>query len=85
MQQKYLDWSRRIKAAFDYTWAGGLFDGTDIEAVKAVFIEIPTQTDFKNMAKVYQQVYGADLEEELDSEEDFLDDDLMEIIKRKRK
>jgi hypothetical protein len=65
-QQQYLAWAKRLKAAFDISY--WFIPGTDEDAVKAVFTEIPTQADFKQVAVVYQKQFGNDLIGDLKSE-----------------
>lgn len=62
---QYVSWARRLKAAFDY------FPGTDEEAIRAVFLEIPTQTDFQQVANSYRAEYGSDLIPDLRGELEF--------------
>lgn len=45
-------WAYRLKAAFDKTY--GFIPSVDKAAIEAVFEEIPTQTVFMGMAKMYQ-------------------------------
>ncbi len=59
-------WAKRLKAAFDIDYAG--FPGTDEEAIKAVFIEIPSQEAFNQVAAAYQALFGSSLSEDLKSE-----------------
>jgi hypothetical protein len=66
---QYLSWANRLKAAFDITY--GPFPGTDEGAIKAVFLEIPTQAAFQQVAAVYRQTYGSDLINDLKSELEF--------------
>lgn len=65
-QQQYLAWAKRLKAAFDISYS--FIPGTDEAAIKAVFMEIPTQTDFQNLALVYKNQYGNDLLSDLKAE-----------------
>lgn len=64
--EQYLSWAKRLNAAFNIHY--GIFPGTDEEAIRAVFLEIPTQTAFKQVAAVYLQTYGIELYKELNSE-----------------
>ena len=68
-QQQYLAWAKRLKAAFDITY--WFVPGTDEPAIKAVFMEIPTQSDFQKMAAAYLREYGNDLMSDLKSELEF--------------
>lgn len=62
----YLAWAKRLNAAFNIYY--GFIPGTDEAAIKAVFLEIPTQTTYQQVAAVYRQTYGTDLTSELKSE-----------------
>jgi hypothetical protein len=66
---QYQSWAQRLKAAFDITY--GLFPGTDEKAIKAVFMEIPTQGAYRQLAAVYKNLYGNDLDSDLRSELEF--------------
>ena len=68
-QQQYLAWAKRLKAAFDISY--WFIPGTDEDAVKAVLMEIPTQTDFQKVAVAYKGEYGNDLIGDLKSELEF--------------
>lgn len=82
--QQYLSWAKRLKAAFDITY--WFVPGTDEDAVKAVFMEIPTQTDFDKVAQAYLKEFGNDLMSDLKSELEFWEiDDMMDIIYKKPK
>jgi hypothetical protein len=63
-QAQYQAWAKRLKAAFDYTWAFNL-PGTDEDAIKAVFMEIPTQADYDRVAQTYQSMYSQSLKDGL--------------------
>lgn len=59
-EQEYMGWAKRLKAAFQETnWM--IFGGTDEAAVKAVFMEFPTQSALLETAKAYKKLYGDDL------------------------
>ncbi len=80
--QQYLSWANRLKAAFDITY--GFVPGTDEGAIKAVFLEIPTQQAFQQVASVYKATYGADLDSDLRSELEFWEySPMMQIITSK--
>lgn len=81
---QYQSWARRLKAAFDITY--GPIPGTDEPAIKAVFMEIPTQMDFQKTAKAYAEEYGNDLVKDLKSELEFWEySPMMKIIYDKPK
>lgn len=83
-QQQYLAWAKRLKAAFDITY--WFMPGTDEAAIKAVFTEIPTQTDFAKVAEAYKKEYGNDLINDLKSELEFWEySPMMDIINNKPK
>jgi hypothetical protein len=67
--QQYQAWARRLKAAFD--WSYGLFPGTDEDAIRAVFLEIPSQAAFQQVAAMYSAEFGNDLISDLKSELEF--------------
>jgi hypothetical protein len=82
--QQYISWAKRLKAAFDITY--WFVPGTDEPAIKAVFMEIPTQTDFQRVAQAYQKEYGNDLISDLKSELEFWEHaSMMDIINKKPK
>jgi hypothetical protein len=83
-QQNYLAWATRLKAAFDITY--WFLPGTDEPAIKAVFMEIPTQADFQKVAETYKSEYGSDLISDLKSELEFWEyAPMMDIINKKPK
>lgn len=63
---QYKSWAKRLKAAFDKTYS--FIPGTDEDAIKAVFREVPTQTAFINIGKAYYVEYGDNLINALKSE-----------------
>jgi Annexin len=63
---QFMAWAKRLKAAFDIRY--GPFPGTDEDAIKAVFMEIPTQAVFTQVGKVYQQTYNRNLIQDLRAE-----------------
>lgn len=78
----YSFWAKRIKSAFDKEY--GFLPGTDEEALKAVFDEIPTQADFVQVGKEYARLYKSNMLEDLKDEVGFLDySDWMKIITAK--
>jgi len=68
-QEQYTAWAKRLKAAFDTSY--WFLPGTDEPAIKAVFLELPTQTDFQKTALAYKNLYGNDLISDLKSELEF--------------
>lgn len=82
--QQYSAWAKRLKAAFDISY--WFVPGTDEPAVKAVFIEIPTQADFQKVAAAYLKEFGNDLMSDLKTELEFWEiGSIMEIINKKPK
>lgn len=63
---QYPELAKRLKAAFDKTY--GIFPGTDEDAIKAVFLELPSQTAFINVGKAYNKLYSANLIDDLKDE-----------------
>ncbi|MGC4036082.1 MAG: hypothetical protein QM764_08975 [Chitinophagaceae bacterium] len=81
---QYQSWAKRLKAAFDITY--GVFPGTDENAIRAVFLEIPTQAAFMETAKAYQSLYSNELITDLKSELEFWEyNPMMSIILKKPK
>jgi hypothetical protein len=83
-QEQYTAWAKRLKAAFDITY--WFIPGTDEPAIKAVFLEIPSQADFQKTALVYKSLYGNDLISDLKNELEFWEyGSYMAIINNKPK
>jgi hypothetical protein len=61
--QQYQSWAQRLKAAFDRTY--GPFTYADEDAIKAVFMEIPTQGAYQQLGVVYKALYGNELDADL--------------------
>lgn len=81
---QYEAWAKRLKAAFDKTY--GLFSGTDEAAIKAVFMELPTQNDFAKTAQVYASLYAQNLITDLKSELEFWEyEPMMRLLLNKPK
>lgn len=81
---QYLAWAKRLKAAFDISY--WFMPGTDEEAIKAVFIEIPTQKDFQQVAAAYSKEFGNELLTELKAELELWEyAPMMELINQKPK
>lgn len=77
-------WAKRLNAAFNISY--GPFPGTDEPAIKAVFLEIPTQAVFVQVGTVYQSLFGNDLIDDLKSELELWEyDPMMQIINSKPK
>jgi len=82
--KQYLSWAKRLRAAFNITY--GWFPGTDEDAIKAVFLEIPTQAAFGQVALAYKKEYNDDLLKDLQSELEFYEiGPMMSIIAKKPK
>ena len=59
--EQFLSWAKRLRSAFNENTWGFLPYGTDEDAIKAVFMEIPTQTAFAQVAAAYKKEYDDDL------------------------
>ena len=80
----YQSWAKRLRAAFEITY--WMVPGTDEDAIKTVFIEIPTQTAFEETARAYQSLYSDNLIDDLKGELEFYEyGPMMEIILKKPK
>jgi hypothetical protein len=81
---QYVAWAKRLKAAFDKTYS--FIQGTDEPAIRAVFNEIPTQTDFIKVGAAYMKEYGENLITALKGELEYYEyPEYMKIITSKRK
>jgi hypothetical protein len=81
---QYVSWAKRLKAAFDITY--WFIPGTDEEAIKAVFMEIPTQKDFQQVAAAYLKEFGNELIGDLKAELEFWEyAQMMELMNKKPK
>lgn len=81
---QYTAWAKRLKAAFDKSY--GFLPGTDEEAIKAVFNEVPSQAAYINVGKAYNKEYGTNLTDDLKSELEIWEySDYMKIILAKPK
>lgn len=80
----YLAWAKRIRAAVSVYY--GIFPGTDEDAIKSVFLEIPTQDAFKKVQAAYVKEFGDTLMYDLEGDlsQDYIDE-YMAIIKKKPK
>lgn len=78
----YLAWAKRIRAAVSVYY--GIFPGTDEDAIKSVFLEIPTQAAFKKVEQAYVKEYGDTLMYDLEGDlsQSYIDE-YMAIIKKK--
>ena len=63
---QFTAWAKRLKAAFDKAYS--FIPGTDENAIRAVFREIPTQAAFINVGKSFYAEYGENLITTLKSE-----------------
>ena len=83
-EHQYRSWAQRLGAAFETSY--WFIPGTDETAIKTVFMEIPTQADFKKVAQAYQNEYGSDLMTDLKTELEFWEyGSMMAIINQKPK
>lgn len=74
-------WAKRLNAAVNYQW-WGFMPGTDEEALKLVFQEIPTRKAFYETAKEYKKMFGVSLWADLDGDLDW-SWDYRAVLKRK--
>jgi hypothetical protein len=78
----HLAWAKRIRAAISVYY--GIFPGTDEEAIKAVFLEIPTKLDYLKVQQEYLKEYGDSLIADLKGDLSLFDQlPLIEIMKNK--
>ncbi len=76
--------AKRLKAAFDKEY--GFIPGTDEEAIKAVFNEMPTQKAFIMTGIFYKKLYATDMMTDLKSELEMWEyNDYLKIILSKPK
>ncbi len=75
-------WAIRLNAAVNYEQFGFLW-GTDEEAIKQVFVEIPTQKAWQDVQQAYYDKYGVDLDTELDEDLSQSEFDYRAFIARK--
>lgn len=75
-------WAKRINAAVNYA-SLGLFWGTDKPAITAVFLELPTQKAYADMANVYEDLYGVTLYSDLAG--DLYESEILDYIKMVKK
>lgn len=81
---QFQSWAKRLRAAFTVSY--WMFPGTDEDAIKAVFMEMPTQAAFWETASAYKTEYGDDLVSDLKGELEFYEyGPMMEIILKKPK
>lgn len=78
-----IGWAKRLNAAFNYrTW--GFLWGTDMDAIRTVLTEIPTQQAFLDTAEAYQDQYGIQLMKDVKGDLDLLEiAEFAQLIKRK--
>ncbi len=84
--QQYQAWAKRLRSAFNVSTWGFLPYGTDEDAIKTVFLEMPTQAALLETTKAYYQLYGDDLMSDLKSELDIWEwASMMSIMEKKPK
>jgi hypothetical protein len=80
--KQYEGWAKRLKAAFDKTY--GFIPGTDEEAIRAVFVEIPTRKAFTQVATAYSVLFSRNLITDLKGELEFWEyQPMMQLIANK--
>ena len=78
----YKAWASRLKAAFDVSY--GPFPGTDEDAIRAVFTEVPTKADFEKVKQEYRNLFGSDLMNDLKGELEVWEyPEFMDILNKK--
>lgn len=79
-------WAKRLRSAFNVNTWGFLPYGTDEDAVKTVFMEMPTQSAFLETATAYKNLYGDDLMSDLKGELEFYEwAEMFSILDKKPK
>lgn len=79
---KYRFWAKRFKAAFDKTY--GFLPGTDEDAIRAIFTEMPNRAAFAHVKQAYYELYTRDLEQDLKDESEFGEySEYMEMFNKK--
>ena len=63
-------WAKRLYNAMSIYYAG-FIPGTDEDAIRAVFNEMPSQQAFQDTKEAYQELYATSLEEDLDGDLDW--------------
>lgn len=82
--RQYENWAKRINAAVNVSY--GWLPGTDENAIKAVFTEIPTQSAFVKVGTEYARLYSENMTDDLKGDLYFLDyAEMMKIILAKPK
>ena len=80
--KQYEGWAKRLKAAFDKTY--GFIPGTDEEAIRAVFVEIPSKKAFAQVATAYSVLFNRNLLTDLKGELEFWEyQPMMQLIANK--
>lgn len=80
--KQYEGWAKRLKSAFDKTY--GFIPGTDEEAIRAVFNEIPTKKAYVQVSRAYAALYNRNLLTDLKSELEFWEfEPMMKLITNK--
>jgi hypothetical protein len=80
--KNYESWAKRLKAAFDKTH--GFIPATDEEAIRAVFVEIPSKKAFNQVAIAYKALYTRNLMTDLKGELEFWEyEPMMKLINAK--
>lgn len=77
-------WAKRINAAINYNWLGFMW-GTDEEAIKAVFMDMPSKKAYWDTFHAYRELYGSDMKEDLKADMDDLNDYLKIIWSKPNK
>lgn len=77
-----LAWAERLNAAVNYEW-WGIGWGTDTDAIKQVFKEIPSQKAWEDIKDAYREEYQTEVEDDLDDDIDSDEYDYRAVIAKK--
>jgi hypothetical protein len=75
-------WAERLNAAVNYEW-WGIGWGTDTDAIKQVFKEIPTQKAWEDVKEYYQSEYQTEIVDDLNDDIDSDEYDFLAVIAKK--
>jgi hypothetical protein len=80
--KQYEGWAKRLKSAFDKSY--GFIPGTDEEAIRTVFVEIPSKKAFVQVSRAYTALFSRNLLTDLKDELEFWEyEPMMKLITSK--